>query len=154
MISDQIIMQWTVIVYTFLTACLILIQMYCSLSQTLNMYLLFVCPVPSAPPQSLSGIAQSSTVVNFTWSAPPIDSILGLLQNYVLKLREIETDQMWTNVSVATHIKILSLHPYYNYECKVAAHTIAGTGPYTEAVIVQTHEAGLVDVINFCDVYF
>jgi len=34
------------------------------------------------------------------------------------------------------------LHPYYNYECKVAAHTIAGTGPYTQAVIVQTHEAG------------
>jgi len=80
-------------------------------------------------------------MVRFTWSAPPLVSIPGILQNYVVKLREIETGQMWTFVSVAAHINVGSLHPYYNYECKVAAHTIAGTGPYTQAVIVQTHEA-------------
>ena len=144
MISDQIIMLWIDI----LTMCLVLMQTHCILSQTLNMlYLPFVCPVPSAPPQSLSGIAQSSTVVRFTWSAPPIASIPGILQNYVLKLREIETGQVWTFVSVAAHINIGSLHPYYNYECKVAAHTIAGTGPYTEAVIAQTQEAGVMGTI-------
>jgi len=63
---------------------------------------------------------------------------------------------MWTFVSVAAQINIGSLHPYYNYECKVAAHTIAGTGPYTGAVIVQTHEAGLNIFLSLtlCDVNF
>lgn len=116
----------------------------------------FLCLVPSAPPQSLSGIAHSSTVVSLTWFAPPLVSIHGILQYYVVKLREQETGRMWTFVSVAAQINIGSLHPYYNYECTVAAHTIAGTGLYTGAVVVQTHEAGLNIILSLalCDVNF
>ena len=96
---------------------------------------------PSAPPQSLSVIAISSTVVILTWSSPPLIDINGIIRNYFIRIRERETSQMWIFQTTNSHINITSLHPYYNYECEVAAHTIA-TGPYTNPVIVQTMEAG------------
>ena len=96
---------------------------------------------PSAPPQSLSGIAVSSTVVTLTWSSPPLIDINGIIRNYVIRIRETETSRMWILQATNSYINITSLHPYYNYECEVAAHTIA-TGPYTDPVSVQTMEAG------------
>ena len=96
---------------------------------------------PSAPPQSLSVIAVSSMVVILTWSSPPLIDINGIILNYFIRIRERETSQVWIFQTTNSHINITSLHPYYNYECEVAAHTIA-TGPYTNPVTVQTMEAG------------
>lgn len=36
-----------------------------------------------------------------------------------------------------------SLHPHYNYECSVAAHTAGGTGPYSQSQTVQTLSTGI-----------
>ena len=96
---------------------------------------------PSAPPRSLSGIAISSTVVTLTWSSPPLSDINGIIRNYVIRIWERETTQVWILQVTNSSVNITSLHPYYNYECEVAAHTIA-TGPYTDPVSVQTMEAG------------
>ena len=96
---------------------------------------------PSAPPQSLSGIAISSTVVTLTWSSPPLIDTNGIVRNFMIRIRERETSRMWITEATNSHTNITSLHPYYNYECEVAAHTIA-TGPYTDPVSVQTMEAG------------
>ena len=96
---------------------------------------------PSAPPRSLSGIAINSTVVILTWTLPPLIDINGIIRNYVIRIRERETSQVWIFQTTNSHINVTSLHPYYNYECEVAAHTIA-TGPYTNPVSVQTMEAG------------
>ena len=118
------------------------------LSYCIHCYLIF--PVhthithseaPSAPPRSPSGIAVSSTVVTLTWSSPPLIDINGIIRNYVIRIRERETSRVWIFQATNSHINITSLHPYYNYECEVAAHTIA-TGPYTDPVSVQTMEAG------------
>ena len=97
--------------------------------------------VPSAPPQSLTGIAVSSTVVMLTWSPPPLIDINGIIRYYVVKIMERETSLMWITEATDSHINITSLQPYHNYEFEVAAHTIA-TGPYTDPVTVQTMEAG------------
>ena len=98
------------------------------------------CEAPSAPPWSLSGVAISSAVVTLTWSSPPLSDINGIIRNYVIRIRERETSHVWILQATNSNINITSLHPYYNYECEVAAHTIA-TGPYTDPVSVQTMEA-------------
>ena len=97
--------------------------------------------VPSAPPQSLKGIAVSSTVIMLTWSSPPLIDVNGIIRYYVVKIMEKETSLMWITEATDSHINITSLQPYHNYEFEVAAHTIA-TGPYTDPVTVQTMEAG------------
>ena len=97
--------------------------------------------MPSAPPQSLTGIAVSSTMVMLTWSSPPLIHINGIIRYYVIKIMENETSLMWITEATDSHINITSLQPYQNYEFEVAAHTIA-TGPYTEPAAVQTMEAG------------
>ena len=60
----------------------------------------------------------------------------------MVKVREIESSILWTFFAVDEDISIGSLHPYYYYECTVAAHTTVGTGPYSAAIRVQTEEAG------------
>ena len=104
---------------------------------------------PSAPPRSLSGVAVGSTVVTLTWSSPPLIDINGIIRNYVIRIRERETSRVWIFQTTNSHTNITSLHPYYNYECEVAAHTIS-TGPYTDPVSVQTMEAGNNIVQLFC----
>ena len=54
---------------------------------------------------------------------------------------EQETGRFWTFFAVDEDINLASLHPFFNYECQVAAFTI-GSGPYTSSVTVQTYEAG------------
>ena len=54
---------------------------------------------------------------------------------------ETATDFEWTSLELSTTRD--SLHPYYHYECSVAAHTAAGTGPFSSANTVQTLPAGI-----------
>ena len=98
--------------------------------------------VPSAPPTSVFGDVQSSTFAVFTWLEPPSIDQNGIIQYYVVKIHEIESGILWTFFAVDEDISIVSLHPYYYYECTVAAHTTVGTGPYSAPIRVQTEEAG------------
>ena len=84
-----------------------------------------------------------------TWSSPPLIDINGIIRNYVIRIRERETSRVWISQVTNPHANFSSLHPYYNYECEVAAQTIA-TGPYTDPVSVQTMEAGNNVVQLFC----
>lgn len=75
------------------------------------------------------------------WEPPsPID-INGVIQYYSVKIREMETGRFWTVTVYDQDLSFASLHPYYNYECRVAAHTIE-TGPYTDPITIQTNESG------------
>ena len=78
----------------------------------------------------------------FTWVAPPAIDHNGIITYYVVKLHEIETDIVWTFFAVDEDISIGSLHPFYYYDCTVAASTSAGTGPRSTAIRVQMDEAG------------
>ena len=78
----------------------------------------------------------------FSWSPPPVIDQNGVIDLYVIKLHDIQTDIFWTLSAIDEDISIGFLHPYYYYDFIVAAHTIAGTGPYSTAVRVQTDEAG------------
>ena len=112
---------------------------------TVEMYLTIIALfslVPSAAPTFVTGDVQSSSVVVFTWLDPPSIDQNGIIQYYLVKVHEIETGILWTFFAVDQDISIGSLHPYYYYDCTVAAHTIVGTGPYSAAIRVQTEEAG------------
>jgi len=44
-------------------------------------------------------------------------------------------------ITAATSVTIPSLHPFYNYKCKVAAVTI-GEGPYSVELTITMPEEG------------
>ena len=71
---------------------------------------------PSSPPQSVSGVAQSTTVLLFTWLPPPPIHINGIILYYEVDLREIETGQRWTFFALGDDLSLGSLHPYYTYQ--------------------------------------
>ena len=97
--------------------------------------------VPTSPPENLTGIANSSTVATFTWLPPPAIDINGIIRFYEVQVTERETGRYWSFFAIDSSINLASLHPFFVYECIVAAHTIA-TGPYTNAATVRTNEAG------------
>ena len=96
---------------------------------------------PSAAPQRLTGSAQSDTIIYLTWTSPPAIDVNGVIQYYSILAEETETGRSWSFTHVEPEISIGSLHPYYIYECKVAAFTVA-LGPYSNTTSVQTNEAG------------
>jgi len=59
-------------------------------------------------------------------------------------MTEIETGRPWTFYAVGAFITIGALHPHYNYGSQVAAHTVVGSGPFTDVFYVQTLETGIV----------
>ena len=82
-------------------------------------------------------------MVLFTWLAPPAIQQNGVIQYYQFRLRELNTGIFWTFYVVDEDINIASLHPYYNYECTAAAHTSVGSGPFSNALSIETDEAGV-----------
>ena len=96
---------------------------------------------PSSPPQSVSGVAESPTVLSFTWSPPPLVDINGIILYYEVELREIETEQRWTFFALGDDLRLGSLHPYFTYQCEVAAHTVA-RGPFSDPFQLETLETG------------
>jgi len=94
---------------------------------------------PSAPPQGFSGSNQSSTAIFLSWSPPPAIDINGVINYYT-----VELDEVWTGRSLEFHptsmnISITALHPYYVYQCRVAAFTVA-LGPFTSNLQIVTGE--------------
>ncbi len=97
----------------------------------------------------MSGISRSSTLITFSWSSPPPLEVNGLLRYSIVRVTERHTRRSWTFFAVDNDIHIGSLHPYYYYDCVVAAHTI-DTGPFSQSVSVRTDQAG---EYNCCDIY-
>jgi len=55
-------------------------------------------------------------------------------------------DEVWTGRTLAfqstsNNISVRALHPYYAYQCRVAAYTVA-LGPYTTDLPIVTGEDG------------
>ena len=87
----------------------------------------------------MSGVAQSPTVLFFTWSPPPPVDTNGIILYYVVELRETETGQRLTFAAPGVNLTVESLHPYFTYQYKVAAHTV-GRGPFSKPFQLKTLE--------------
>ena len=96
---------------------------------------------PSGAPEKVtSGIILPTSFV-LHWQPPPFDSQNGIIRHYESVLVELETGTTSNYTTTETTITISSLHPFYMYEYRVAAVTIA-TGPFSDPVSLQTLPAG------------
>ena len=100
--------------------------------------------VPSAAPQSFTVTVQSSRSLLLAWTPPPEGNTGGTIQGYRIDILEVEsgTRRQFTTGQSVTRYQATMLHPYYNYQSKVAAYNSAGTGPYTGVVSRTTLEDG------------
>ena len=100
--------------------------------------------MPSSPPQSLTGSVESSTLILLSWESPPPYDRNGEIVYYLIHVNEQETGRFWT-LPVFDEDRntayVGSLHPYYHYDCRVAAGTIA-LGPYSDTLTLLTDEEG------------
>lgn len=89
--------------------------------------------------QNFTGIAISSTEIFLTWTIVP-----GLVTHkyFVVNCVELETKREWNFFAVETHARIISLHPYYSYSCKLQ---VVGnvSYPFSYPIIIQTHQASM-----------
>lgn len=96
---------------------------------------------PSAAPQNLSGISTSSRSIYLTWNQPDIFSQNGIIREYYVNVTDLQTGEVLHYTSRLPEIELTNLHPYYDYEVKVSAYTVA-IGPFSESIIVRTMEDG------------
>lgn len=83
----------------------------------------------------------SSTSIHLAWSPPSPELQNGIVRNYMIRVIEVETEQTMdfeVNGSDSTHL-ISSLHPYYTYQCSIAAVTV-GAGPPGHTVVITKEE--------------
>ena len=100
--------------------------------------------MPSSPPQTPHGNALSSTGITLFWDPPPTDEQNGIITRYVISITEVETDRSFSLFSATTSVNVTSLHPYYTYNCTIAAVTIVGEGPYTRTITIVTFQDGML----------
>ena len=98
---------------------------------------------PSAPPEELVVPTVSSTSFVLSWSPPPTSQQNGIIREYTVNITELQTGISIILNSTSTSVSVLSLHPYYTYECVVSAYTV-GSGPYSEVFTITTSEDGML----------
>ena len=86
--------------------------------------------------------AINSTTLLVSWMPPPFEHQNGIIREYRVNITEIETGVVYRLVTAATSLTVLLLHPFYTYDCIVAAFTIA-EGPYSVEVNITMPEDGM-----------
>ena len=100
---------------------------------------------PTAAPSNVSASAINSTAIIVIWELPPLDGRNGNITGYSLVITEVATNTTTTHSQSGLHVELVitSLHPYYEYECHIAAETAVGSGPHGDAIITQTLPDGM-----------
>ena len=96
---------------------------------TLSVYLMisfFVKKVPTGPPLNIMAVSINSKSILLSWEAPRVDLQNGIIRAYNISVLELESSQEQSfTVSGLDNFQIVtSLHPFYSYNCSVAAFTI------------------------------
>ena len=111
-----------------------------------------ILTAPTAPPGNLNVFNTSSTSLNATWSAPPIDKTHGYIRYYLIKYWEVNcsidsygnVDETIRNKTVKgdIHSVILDNLAYWKcYQVNVTAVTV-DEGPYAMDAETRTSENG------------
>ena len=91
----------------------------------------------------------SSTIITLFWDPPPADAQNGIITQYRINITEVETGRFFTLFSTTTSVNVTTLHPYYTYNCVIAAATMIGVGPYTSVITVVTLQDGTFLCVTF-----
>ena len=97
--------------------------------------------IPTGPPQEVTALNVTSTTLTLTWTPPLLEDANGMVRYYRIQIVEVETGKVFDLTSNVTYIYAYELHPYYTYECSIAAFTI-NLGPYSNVITVQLAEEG------------
>ena len=97
---------------------------------------------PTGVPQNFIAVAASSTSITLRWEALLADLQNGIIRSYHISVVELETGrvQLFTTNNTDRVLIVNLLHPFYTYNCTIAAYTI-GLGP-SISVSVQTLPEG------------
>jgi receptor-type tyrosine-protein phosphatase Q len=90
---------------------------------------------------SAQALYPSSLILS--WEPPVQELRNGIIQQYTVMIIEQETGRVISRSIRDTRLNVTSLHPYYTYNCTIAAATFAGTGPFSPAVVIQLPETGM-----------
>ncbi len=83
----------------------------------------------------------NSSSFRLRWNPPPQEHHNGEIREYRINVTEIQSGRVLQFSTPHTELVVSGLHPYFPYECAVAAVTV-NEGPYSAAIGVRTHEAG------------
>ena len=107
--------------------------------------------VPGGSPVSLQTNPTSSITVTLVWNDLPYSQRNGVIVRYSVEVCQIEPHGSCktspTNGN-QTSLVISSLHPYYEYNWRVAANTSVGRGPYSSYTSFVMPEDGEYYVAN------
>jgi len=65
----------------------------------------------------------------------------GNIRHYLVFVTELETQRSFTLNSTMNNYRVENLHPFYTYNIRIAAVTVA-TGSRSDAIFIQTLEDG------------
>ena len=90
---------------------------------------------------NFTGMPTIPTSIYLSWALPTVPGLEEEYQYYIVHCDEVQTSREWTFFAVEPHATIISLHPYYEYDCRVA---IVGniTYSYNTPITLLTHQAG------------
>ena len=103
---------------------------------------------PTGAPLNVSAVPVGSRSALLSWEAPTVDTQNGIIRAYNISVVELESRREWSFVSsgMDTYRILSSLHPFYWYNCTIAAYTIT-SGPIG-FTLVQTLPEGNIVLID------
>ena len=113
--------------------------------------LMTLSDIPADPPQNISLEAASSTSIIVRWEPPPKESQNGIITGYKIRWRPEKnkghSDMITTDGSRRLYA-LTGLKKDREYQIKLAAMTVNGTGPATSWMLAKTLEEDLDESIG------
>ena len=90
----------------------------------------------------------SSTTAYVSWTTPSLIYHNGIIRGYRLKYFLVDQPQNVIVIDAGNKTQILlqNLQTLQNYSVQVAAYNSIGIGPYSRAIIYQSHESGKIQL--------
>ena len=98
--------------------------------------------VPSSPPQNIMVTSVNPASLMVSWLPPPPIDHNGPITYVIQHTRVGSSDMMTVNASSVTTHTLSGLVAYVNYSVAVAARTVNGTGPFSNAEVGRSGEGG------------
>ena len=127
--------------YTVVETCSFTIAVQSIQWQPCKTHILSLPAAPTAPPSTPQVSELTAQSFNLIWQPPPFEATNGEIRQYILAIVEVETELTFEVTANSTQMIVGSLHPYYNYMCKVRAETTQ-PGPFSDVISVLLLEEG------------
>jgi len=100
---------------------------------------------PSTPPQNVTTMVINSTAISVSWNLPPLLDQNGDIIAYQLMItnqNRTNSSAFVVNVTNMTYYIVTGLEEFEVYSIEIAAGTVIGFGPFSDAVRDQTFDDG------------